>query len=220
MTKNATTKKKRSHKATQRKPSEGSAASLVAAGGSILVLVGLLYASFRGDRQAPHAEPEVVQAAQTASPPPAVTTAANVPAAPAANKAQAEDWNEAGIAWKTYDDGMAQSKRDNKPVCLVFFTNWCPHCRNYSKVFSDARVVAKAKEFVMIRLNADDVPDISQAHSPDGTYVPRTFFLGTDGKILADVHAPRPQYVHFYDENNPESLLAGMEAAIKKIRAM
>jgi hypothetical protein len=34
------------------------------------------------------------------------------------------------------------------------------------------------------------------------------------------VHAPRPQYVHFYDESNPESLLAGMDAALKKIRAM
>lgn len=72
----------------------------------------------------------------------------------------------------------------------------------------------------MIRLNADDVPEISSAHSPDGGYVPRTFFLNSEGKIMADVHAPRPQYVHFYDEKNPESLLAGMDAALKKIRAM
>jgi len=150
---------------------------------------------------------------------PAATAPAPAPTA-AAPKAQKEDWNDTGIAWQTYEAGISKAKSDNKPVCLVFFTNWCPHCRNYSKIFSDPRIVAKAKEFVMIRLNADDVPDISNAHSPDGSYVPRTFFLSSDGKILADVHAPRPQYVHFYDENNPESLLSGMEAALKKIRAM
>lgn len=145
------------------------------------------------------------------------TTVAPQPAAP---KPAAEDWNETQIAWQSYEAGISRAKTENKPVCLVFFTNWCPHCRNYSKVFSDPRIVARAKEFIMIRLNADDVPAISNAHSPDGAYVPRTFFLGPDGKMLADVHAPRPQYVHFYDEHNPESLLAGMNAALRKIRAM
>ncbi len=191
---------------------------LVAAGGSVLALVGLLYASCKGVSSAPTPEP----VATVVAPPPPVTVAAtNTPAptvAPA--KTVKEDWNDTGIAWQSYEAGISKAKSDNKPVCLVFFTNWCPHCRNYSKVFSDPRIVARAKDFVMIRLNADDVPEISNAHSPDGTYVPRTFFLGSDGKLLADVHAPRPQYVHFYDESNPESLLAGMDAALKKIRAM
>ena len=133
---------------------------------------------------------------------------------------QTENWNDTQIAWHSYEEGVSLAKTQNKPVCLVLFTNWCPHCRNYSRVFSDPRIVAQAKNFVMIRLNADDAPAVSEAHSPDGTYVPRTFFLDHDGKLLADVHAPRPKYVHFYDENNPESLLSGMDAALKKIRAM
>lgn len=191
------------------------------------MLVGLLIASFKDGPPAPQPEPQVAVAPalphspQSPHSPAAATTTANAPVpAPIAPKTQKEDWNDTGIAWQSYEAGISKAKTDNKPVCLVFFTNWCPHCRNYSKVFSDSRIVARAKDFVMIRLNADDVPEISNAHSPDGGYVPRTFFLGPEGKILADVHAPRPQFVHFYDESNPESLLAGMDAALKKIRAM
>jgi thiol-disulfide isomerase/thioredoxin len=223
VTKKATARKARRGKPASSNSSTGSLASLVAAGASVLALGGLLYASCRdsGSSSSPKAEPAQAQAPAPANPPTVATTAAIAPAPkPVAPQVQKEDWNDTGIAWQTYEAGITQAKKENKPVCLVFFTNWCPHCRNYSKVFSDSRIVTRAKDFVMIRLNADDVPEISNAHSPDGTYVPRTFFLSSEGKILADVHAPRPQYVHFYDESNPESLLAGMDAALKKIRAM
>ncbi|HRI65677.1 MAG TPA: thioredoxin family protein [Polyangium sp.] len=222
MTKKASLRKARSGKPKRGNPSGGSWASLAAAGGSILALLGLIYASCKDSPPEPHADPVVAQVQAPAAPPPTVaTTVAAAPTPPpAAPKQQKEDWNETGIAWQTYEAGMAKAKKENKPVCLVFFTNWCPHCRNYSKVFSDPRVVTRSKDFIMIRLNADEVPDISTAHSPDGTYVPRTFFLSSEGKILPDVHAPRPQYLYFYDEANPESLLGGMDAALKKIRAM
>jgi hypothetical protein len=32
-----------------------------------------------------------------------------------------------------------------------------------------------------------------------------------------DVHAQRAQYVHFYDERDPTSILGGMDAALKKL---
>jgi hypothetical protein len=223
VTKNASARKARNRKPKHRQSSAGSWASLAAAVGSVIALGGLLYASCKDasqSSQSPKPEPEAAAQAPAAPTPPVATTAAKTQVPAAAPKTQKEDWNDTGIAWLSYEAGISKAKSDNKPVCLVFFTNWCPHCRNYSKIFSDPRVVARAKEFIMIRLNADDVPEISNAHSPDGTYVPRTFFLSPDAKILAGVQAPRPQYVHFYDENNPESLLAGMEAALKKIRAM
>jgi len=184
----------------------------------VVAFVALLYASCADNAPSPKPDARATPTANTTT---AATSALKTPAAPAtAPNARAEDWNDAQIAWQSYDAGISRAKIDNKPVCLVFFTHWCPHCRNYSKVFSDPRIVARAKDFVMIRLNADDEAAISKAHSPDGAYVPRTFFLASDGKVLADVHAPRPQYVHFYDEHNPESLLGGMEEALRKVRAM
>jgi thiol-disulfide isomerase/thioredoxin len=128
------------------------------------------------------------------------------------------DWNDGGIAWQPYDAGLALAKKEKKPVCLVFFTEWCPHCANYSKVFHDPAVVAKSKSFVMIRLDKDKNDELSGKYSLDGQYIPRTFFLSPSGELEADVHAPREQYKYFYDEHDPKGVLAGMDAALAKAK--
>ena len=124
------------------------------------------------------------------------------------------DWNDQGIKWRTYDDGLAEAKKSKKPVMLIFFTEWCPHCKNYSGVFHDAKVVAKSKDFVMIRLDADKNKELSGKYAIDGSYIPRTYFLSSNG-TLADIHAPREQFKYFYDEKNPDSVLAAMDTASK-----
>jgi thiol-disulfide isomerase/thioredoxin len=144
--------------------------------------------------------------------PPAVETAA----APAA--AAGETWNAAQIDWQPYEAGLARAKAENKPVCLIFYTSWCPHCKTYSRVFDDPRVVAKARNFVMIRLNADDQSEIARRFTKDGGYIPRTFFLAPDGTPDFSIHAARDKFLYFYDERNPASLLAGMDEAERKLR--
>ena len=126
------------------------------------------------------------------------------------------DWNDKGIAWKSYAEGMEAAKKSKKPVLLVFFTEWCPHCTAYSKLFHDPQVVAKAKGFVMIRLDKDKNAELSKKYAPDGEYIPRTYFLHPNGDLVADVHAPRPQYKYFFDERDPRPLLAAMAEAAKK----
>jgi protein-disulfide reductase (glutathione) len=126
-------------------------------------------------------------------------------------------WNETQIDWRSYDDALVAAAREHKPICLVFFTTWCGHCKNYSMVFNDGRVVQAAKDFVMVRLDRDQHQDLSQKYAPDGDYIPRTYFLASDGSLDADIHAPRPNYKYFYDEANPASLLAGMAEARGKL---
>lgn len=139
-------------------------------------------------------------------------------AAPAAVHAGG-DWNDAGIQWMGYDEGLAKAKADKKPVCLIFYTEWCPHCTNYSKMFHDAKVVDKAKSFVMIRLDSDKNKDKSGLFKPDGEYIPRTFFLGSDGTLDAELGAPgRTNYKYFYNEADPASILGGMDAALAKLK--
>jgi thiol:disulfide interchange protein len=151
-----------------------------------------------------------------AAPNPSVGPLASLATGTPAPAAAAETWNEGAIAWQPYEAGLAQAKAEHRPVCLVLYTGWCPHCRNYSHVFEDARVVEKAKGFVMIRLNADDRQDVASKFQPDGGYVPRTFFLSPDGQLAADIHAPRPKFLYFFDERNPASLLDGMGEALRK----
>lgn len=121
------------------------------------------------------------------------------------------------MAWVSYDQGLATAAAEHKPVCLVFFTTWCPHCKNFSRVFKDPRVVEASKGFVMVRLDKDKNVEVSRKFAPDGEYIPRTYFLASNGTLDADIHAPRPNFKYFYDESNPASVLAGMEEARKKL---
>jgi hypothetical protein len=146
----------------------------------------------------------------------ALVVATGMIAAP--NARAGGDWNDGKIAWKSYDEGLAAAKKEKKPVCLVFFTEWCPHCTNYSRVFHDPKVVEKSKEFVMIRLDKDKNGEISKKYAPDGEYIPRTYFLKSDGTLDPEIHAPRQQYKYFYDEAQPAGILTGMDAALKKMK--
>ena len=126
------------------------------------------------------------------------------------------DWNDKDIDWQPYEKGLETAAAKKKPVCLVFFTEWCPHCQNYSGVFHDAKVVDKSKKFVMIRLDKDKNAEISKKFAPDGEYIPRTYFLKSDGGLESSIHAPRDKYQYFYDEKDPAPLLAGMDAVLAK----
>jgi hypothetical protein len=127
------------------------------------------------------------------------------------------DWNDGQITWKGHEEGLAAAKKEKKPVCLVLYTEWCPHCANYSKVFHDPKVVERSKRFVMIRLDKDKSQELSRRYAPDGEYIPRTYFLAPDGTLDPSIHAPRDQYKYFYDERDPASVLAGMDAALAKL---
>jgi len=135
-----------------------------------------------------------------------------------AGAARAEgDWNDQAVKWVPYTDALATAKKEKKPVCLVFFTEWCPHCQNYSGVFHDPKVVEETKRFVMVRLDRDKEKELSTKYAPDGEYIPRTYFLKSDGTLDPEIHAPRDDYKYFYDERDPAPLLAAMNQAIAKL---
>ena len=149
----------------------------------------------------------VLLACTRSAPEPTADASLSVTAAP-------EPWNPKGIDWQPYESGMASAKKDGKPICLVFFTTWCPHCKNYSDVFNDPRLVSKSKKFVMIRLDADANDAISKKYSPDGTYVPRTFLLDPNGVAIPAGNSDHPRYQHFFDEFHADSLVDAMDRAL------
>ncbi len=123
-----------------------------------------------------------------------------------------EAWNPSGIDWKPFDEGMALAKARHEHVCLVLFTTWCPHCKSYSRVFDDPRLVARAKDFVMIRLDADQNDDVAKRYRPNGGYVPRTFILDENGNIEPAAVSDNARYKYFFDESRADSLLHAMNA--------
>lgn len=128
------------------------------------------------------------------------------------------DWNESGISWQPYADGLKAAAKDNKPVCLIIYTEWCPHCTNYSKLFHEPKVVDMAKKFVMIRVVGDKDKEVSKQYAPDGEYIPRTLFLSPKGELASDLTARPDKYKFFYNEADSADLLAGMNRALAKYK--
>lgn len=123
------------------------------------------------------------------------------------------DWNPTEIAWQPYALGLRAAAREQKPIVLVFYTDWCPHCHNYSRVFHDPRVVAASRAFVMIRVERDGNPELSREYVLDGDYIPRTFFLRPNGELMKQLHTGRRDFRYFLDEYEPDELLELMQRA-------
>lgn len=123
------------------------------------------------------------------------------------------DWNDGEIAWRPYAAGLEEARAAGKPVVLIFYTDWCPHCHNYSRLFHDPEVVLLAASFVMIRVERDSHRDISARYALDGEYIPRTFFLSPEGVLLEGLDSGRAQYRYYLDEHDPAELTSRMERA-------
>jgi len=136
------------------------------------------------------------------------------------------DWNPKQIEWQPYALGLRAAAREHKPIVLVFYTDWCPHCHNYSRVFHDPRVVEASGAFVMIRVDNDGNPELSMEYALDGNYIPRTFFLLPSGEVLEQVRPERPartdggpEFRYLVDEYEPDELLELMHEARELAKA-
>jgi len=101
--------------------------------------------------------------------------------------APSKTWNATQIDWLGFDEGVRRATQENKPILLVVYTTWCPHCRNYSHVFDDPRVVDRARDFVMVKVDSDAEPHVAGRYARDGGYIPRTYFLAPDGTAYVDL---------------------------------
>lgn len=165
------------------------------------------------DRPRPVASATVVAPAPT----PMIEAARPVPTAEAAPKG-GDTWGGTAIAWREPDAAFAAAARENKPIMLVLFTTWCPHCKRFGALLSDARIAAASKSFVMVHVNSDDNQALAQKYAPDGMYIPRTVFLKPDGTLVSDIRAKDDgRFQYFYDESDASPLLAAMDRAKREI---
>lgn len=124
----------------------------------------------------------------------------------------ADVWNGSEINWRDVRSGIYESSKTGQPVLMVFHASWCPSCKKYRKVFFDKRVVEASRGYVMILVDADADKMVNGAFAPDGTYVPRTIFLDSQGNIQSQLHgAGDPNYPHSIDIERPDELLSLMQ---------
>lgn len=126
----------------------------------------------------------------------------------------ADVWNGAEINWRDIRSGIYESSKSGKPVIMVFHATWCTACKKFRAVFYDKGIVEASKDFVMILIDADADKMSNGAFAPDGTYVPRTIFLDSEGNVLSQYKSTAdPKYPHSIDINSPAELLGLMDRA-------
>jgi len=112
------------------------------------------------------------------------------------------DWNDTKIAWHDYATGLQQACSTGKPAMLFFYADWCPTCHAYKKIFRDQEIIATTDQFIMIRVNIDQYPEIDKAYDLDGGYVPRIFGLHANGTLMDNIRASGGGYRHFINADN------------------
>jgi len=121
-------------------------------------------------------------------------------------------WAGSKIAWQSVDEGLALAKREGRPVMMVVKTEWCGRCKEFSALFLDKSVERAAEDFVMVLVDGDTDPQAA-SYAPDGTYIPRTFFLSPDGTIDESLRGPHPRYRYYLNSGRPEALTQVMARA-------
>ncbi len=159
--------------------------------------------------------------AGSGSPAPEATAEAAPPVdAPRPAAKTAADWNYPMVAWRPEAYGLSRMGAQRKPGLVVVMATWCPHCREYSGLFSDPEVVELAKRFEMILIEDDTEGSAGSRWKVDGNYFPRTFFVAPDGTIDQGFKTSNPRYAYFFNANAREELVASLRRAADKYGVM
>lgn len=97
------------------------------------------------------------------------------------------------IEWVGFDEGIAIAKKENKPILIDVYTDWCTWCKEMDKkVFSDKTVIEYiSKYFVAVKFNAESNQIVTLkdrrltqrelSYAMGITSYPTTLFLKPDG---------------------------------------
>uniref|UniRef100_A0A8C4T688 Anterior gradient protein 3-like n=1 Tax=Erpetoichthys calabaricus TaxID=27687 RepID=A0A8C4T688_ERPCA len=117
------------------------------------------------------------------------------------------------IDWvPTYEEGLAKSKSNKKPLMVIQHLLDCPYSKGLKERFAaNAEIQKIAKEhFVMLNL-IHETTDNNLA--PDGYYVPRIIFIDPSLTVRNDLVGKHPIYKYTYTNEDILLILKNMQNA-------
>lgn len=103
------------------------------------------------------------------------------------------------INWQgSFEEAMAKSRAEGKPVMVDFYTDWCGACKFLDKtIYTDQAVIGETANWISVKVNAEKRPDVAQSYGV--TSYPTIAFLQSDGRPL-DVQAGAPREGAYFVE--------------------
>ena len=76
----------------------------------------------------------------------------------------------AEIKWaKSFDEAFEAAKRENKPVMIDVYTDWCGWCKKLDKeVYTADSVVKLSEKFICLKLNPEKDPEHGKLFKSEG----------------------------------------------------
>jgi thiol:disulfide interchange protein len=85
-----------------------------------------------------------------------------------------------------YQSALAEAKKENKPVVLVFSAAWCGPCQSMKKtVYPSKEVTPLHDKFVWAYLDVDEEANAAPAMKYKVEAIPHIQFLAADGKEIS-----------------------------------
>jgi thiol:disulfide interchange protein DsbD len=84
------------------------------------------------------------------------------------------------IVWEhDYEKGLELARNSDKPILIDFYTEWCVYCKDMDRdTYSNSNVIQKSTEFVCIKVDGDNRPDVRENYFIDS--YPTTVFLNVN----------------------------------------
>ena len=106
------------------------------------------------------------------------------------------------IAWQgSLQAALKIAAREKKPIFIDFWAEWCGPCKQMlATTYKDKAVVARAKQFVPVLINADEQPKIAEKFGING--IPTVVFLDAKGKVLLQTtgYESGPEFLKMMDQ--------------------
>jgi len=109
-------------------------------------------------------------------------------------------WGEEYSWHPSLEAALTVAEEESRPIMLIIHKSWCGACKSLKATFSvDDEAIDLAQDFVMVNLGDGDAPD-DQKFKIDGSYVPRIYFLKSDGTVLPDFYNKQgnPKFRYYY----------------------
>ncbi|XP_020855740.1 anterior gradient protein 3 [Phascolarctos cinereus] len=122
------------------------------------------------------------------------------------------------ITWvQTYEEGLFQAKKSNKPLMVIHHLEDCQYCQALKKVFAKSDEIQEMAQtsFVMLNLMHETT---DKNLSPDGQYVPRIMFVDPSLTVRADITGRYSNRLYTYEPQDLPVLIENMKKALRLIQ--